>query len=85
LAGIVEGNPQSIRYDMFVEETSLSQIISDVASKPDLHSIYVGAHGDDTSICGLGGAQISRARLRNMLRNSNRRGSIAGCTWAAAS
>jgi hypothetical protein len=78
LAGIVEGNPHSVRYDMFVEEDSLSQIISDVARDPDLHSIYIGAHGDETSICGLGDATISRTRLRNMLRGANAAGAIAG-------
>ena len=78
LAGIVENNPHSVRYDMFVEEASLSKIISDVANKPDLHSVYIGAHGDDASICGLGDAKISRTVLRNLFRKANHAGSIVG-------
>jgi hypothetical protein len=78
LAGIVEGNPHSVRYDMFVEEASLARIISDVADSEEIHSIYIGAHGEDTFIAGLGDAQVSRAKLRNMLHNSNARGSISG-------
>ncbi len=78
VAGIIEGNPHSVRYDMFVEETSLSEIISDVANKPEFHAIYIGAHGDEGSISGLGNAAVSRARLRNMFRHSNARGSISG-------
>ena len=71
LAGIVENNPHSVRYDMFVEEASLSQIISDVADKDYLHSVYIGAHGDDASICGLGDAKISRTVVRNLFRRAN--------------
>ncbi|MGJ0454957.1 MAG: hypothetical protein ACR65T_17250 [Methylocystis sp.] len=78
LAGIVEGNPHSVRYDMFIEEASLSELINDVARNSHLHSIYIGAHGDGNSIGGLGQATISRARLRNMFRNANARGSIGG-------
>jgi hypothetical protein len=68
LAGIVEGNPHAVRYDMFVEDASLSAIIADVAKKGDLHSIYIGSHGDDGAISGLGDVEISRTRLRNMFR-----------------
>src|SRR5208337_1613692 len=78
LAGIVEGNPHSVRYDMFVEETSLSQIISDIAGRPELHPIYIAAHGDSGSIGGLGQATVSRTVLRNMFRRVNAAGSIKG-------
>ena len=78
LAGIVEGNPHSVRYDMFVEEASLAAIIADIAEKPELHSIYIGAHGDGNSIGGLGTAAISRVRLRNMLHSANAAGSVVG-------
>ncbi len=78
LAGIVEGNPHSVRYDMFAEETSLSAIIADIAGKPDLHSVYIGAHGDANSIGGIGNATISPARLRNILHGANATGSIMG-------
>jgi hypothetical protein len=78
LAGIVEGNPHSVRYDMFVEKASLSKIIADITSDRELHSIYIGAHGDSASIHGLGQARISRTELRNMLRTANSAGSIAG-------
>src|SRR5262249_535799 len=75
---IVEGNPHSVRYDMFAEENSLLQIINSIADDREIHSIYIGAHGDDSRIAGLDEADISRARLRNMLRNANVSGSISG-------
>jgi hypothetical protein len=78
LAGIVEGNPHAVRYDMFVEETSLSAIIADVATKCVCHSIYIGSHGNDGAISGLGNAEISRTRLRNMFRNANANEAVAG-------
>jgi hypothetical protein len=78
LAGIVEGNPHHVRYDMFTEEASLSEIISDISVKSGIHSVYIGAHGDDKCIGGLGDATISRTVLRNMFRSSNSSGEIQG-------
>ena len=78
LAGIVEDNPHSVRYDMFSEECSLASIVEDVCDDGEYHSLYVGAHGDDNSIAGLGEAEISRVKLRNMLRNHNSGGEIKG-------
>ncbi len=77
LAGIVEGNPHSVRYDMFVDESSLTKIIQELTAG-DFHSLYIGSHGNDNAIEGLGDIEISRAKLRNMLRNSNSAGSIRG-------
>lgn len=78
LAGIIEDNPHSVRYDMFTEARSLAAIIEDICDESTYHSLYVGAHGDDCSIEGLNNAEISRTKLRNMLRNCNRRGSVTG-------
>jgi hypothetical protein len=78
LAGIVEGNPHSVRYDMFIEKTSLSELIVDIAAKGTCHSIYIGAHGNDTMIKGLGKAEISRTVLRNMLSKSNKKATVTG-------
>jgi len=77
LAGIVEGNPHSVRYDMFVDESSLTKIIQEL-TVGDFHSLYIGSHGNENAIGGLGDIEISRAKLRNMLRNSNSGGSISG-------
>ncbi len=77
LAGIVEGNPHSVRYDMFVDETSLTKIIDDL-TEGEFHSLYIGSHGSENSIGGLGDASISRTKLRNMLRNSNPTGPLKG-------
>lgn len=78
LSGIVEDNPHSVRYDMFAEEHSLWSIIADICSDDLYHSIYIGAHGDEGSIGGIGGAGISRAKLRNILKNCNGAGHIRG-------
>ena len=78
LAGIVENNPHFVRYDMFCEEQSLSRIIKNLTSSEIIHSVYVGAHGDESSICGLGDAVISRTKLRNMFINSNKSKAISG-------
>jgi len=71
LAGIVEGNPHSVRYDMFAEENSLTAIISNLSTNGSYHSLYIGAHGDDSNIGGLEDTQISRTKIRNMFSNSN--------------
>ena len=76
--GIVENNPHFVRYDMFSNESSLSLIISDIAKNPEYHSIYIGAHGNENAIGGLGDATVSRTQLRNMLRNSNTNQTIKG-------
>lgn len=78
LAGIVEGNPHSVRYDMFAEETSLTNIISDLEEDGSYHSIYIGAHGNDGAISGLGDVRISRTKLRNIFNYSNFAEHISG-------
>ena len=78
LSGIVEDNPHSVRYDMFAEERSLRQIISNIAGDKEIKSIYIGAHGDKNAIGGLGGVSISRTMIRNMLTATNKSGSICG-------
>jgi hypothetical protein len=85
LAGILDGNPHSVRYDMFVEEASLSQIISDIANKRNFHSLYIGAHGDENSFYGLGDVKIGRAKFRNILKSYNTRRSIKGVYFGACS
>lgn len=76
LSGIVEDNPHSVRYDMFAEERSLAAIIEDICGDGAYHSLYVGSHGDDCSLAGVGDAEISRTKLRNILRHHNRRGRV---------
>lgn len=63
---------------MFAEARSLASIIQDICGDGAYHSLYVGAHGDDCSIDGLGDAEISRTKLRNILRNHNGRGRVTG-------
>ncbi len=78
LAGIVEGNPHAVRYDMFAEEKSLTQIVTDIAKSSEIHSIYIAAHGDETSLGGLGETTISRTVVRNIFRSANRKGTVSG-------
>ena len=80
LAGIVEANPHAVRYDMFTDAGSLTGIVSDIAEQtdPNFHSLYLAAHGDENSICGLGGESVSRAKLRNIIINANGRAAITG-------
>jgi len=78
LAGIVNSNPHSIRYYMFVEENSLNNIVSDIANDYTFHSVYIGAHGGEGSITGLGNNEISRTKLRNILARNNVKGTISG-------
>jgi hypothetical protein len=62
LSGIVEDNPHSFRYDMFSEEKSLAAILNEVGTNHDYHSLYIASHGSEDCICGLGDAEISRAK-----------------------
>lgn len=83
LAGIVEDNPHSVRYDMFSEETSLNNVIKNIVAEKSYHSIYIGAHGNGGAIGGLGKAEISRAKLRNILRSCNKKGGVSGAYFGS--
>ena len=78
VAGIIEDNPHSVRYDMFSEEVSLSNIVSDIAQDDGFHSIYLGGHGDENSVYGLNDNSISRVKLRNIIRSCNINGNVKG-------
>lgn len=78
LAGIIEGNPHSVRYDMFSEENSLRYIISDIASLGQYHSLYIASHGSGGAVSGLGSSSISRTVLRNIFRTADPYGTISG-------
>lgn len=70
IGGIIYSNPHSIRYDMFADRTSLEKIIKNV-SENDFDSVYIGCHGNDTSIFGIDDNEISRTELRNIFRTLN--------------
>jgi hypothetical protein len=78
LAGIIEENPHSMRYDMFSDAGSMEKIIIDLCSNSVYHSVYIGAHGDENSITGLGNESISRTKLRNIFRSANVAGNVSG-------
>lgn len=78
IAGIIEENPHSVRYDMFCDEDSLAENVKDICQKGDYHSIYISSHGYENSILGLGDHEISRTIIRNIFRNYNLVGTISG-------
>jgi len=71
VCGLATGNPFSFRYDMFCDESSLATSAGLVGEKGSFNSIYIAAHGDDKSLQGSPGNDISRAKLRNILRDAN--------------
>ena len=85
ISGIVESNPHAFRYDMFTEEQSLASIIEELGNSKWCHSLYIAAHGSDDSIFGLGNHEISRTKLRNMIRSSNTAGNITGLYFGSCS
>lgn len=58
---------------MFCDESSLATSIENVADAddPTFHSIYLAAHGDEAGLQGSPGHDISRTKLRNIIRNAN--------------
>lgn len=84
LSGIVEDNPHSVRYDMFVNKSSFSEIFANIVRSSECHSIYIASHGDENSIGGMGSCSISRVELRNIFRKSNKNGNIKAFTSGVA-
>ncbi len=78
VCGIATANPFAFRYDMFCDESSLGTSVGHVAADPQFHSIYLAAHGDEQGLQGSPGHDISRAKLRNIMRNSNQNHTITG-------
>lgn len=78
LSGIVENNPHDFRYDMFSEERSLAAVLTDICQDKSLHALYIASHGSENSICGLGDAEISRTKLRNIIVSSNKKARLSG-------
>jgi hypothetical protein len=63
---------------MFADKNSIARTIADITKEDGYHSLYIGAHGDDTSIGGIGGETISRTELRNILNKTNSQRGISG-------
>ncbi|MFG1465298.1 hypothetical protein V5F77_20655 [Xanthobacter sp. DSM 24535] len=78
VCGLATGNPFSFRYDMFCDESSLSTTTAFVGSDIKFHAIYLAAHGDQSSLQGSEGHDISRTKLRNILRSSNSSYTLTG-------
>ena len=71
VCGITTSNPFSFRYDMFCDDNSLGKVVHPVCRDRNFHTLYLAAHGDDKAIQGSPGNDISRTKLRNILRNEN--------------
>jgi len=62
--------PHSYIYEMFCDAAALNNIVSRMGDNNDIRYLYIGAHGNQTSISGSGG-NISRVQLRNTLIKLN--------------
>lgn len=69
LAGIHAGNPFGYHYEMFSGADSIVEILRRIATRRDIHHIYIGAHGDRDSIYGPGNTRIRRTRLINVIKD----------------
>lgn len=78
VCGLATSNPFSFRYDMFCDESSLATSTSHIGADKTFHSIYLAAHGDETKLQGSKGHEISRTKLRNILRTANPNHTITG-------
>ena len=67
LAGIIVGNPFGYHYEMFNNTESIKEMIPRLVRTPDIHHIYIAAHGDRQAIYGAGDARISRTVIANLL------------------
>jgi hypothetical protein len=78
VCGLATGNPFSFRYDMFCDESSLSTSIKNVWKDKKYKSVYLAAHGNETTIQGSTGHSISRTKLRNIIHNANKGSRLTG-------
>lgn len=75
LADIRKDNPSAYHYEMFNNVDSLREIIHRIV--PRVSNIYIASHGNEEFLCGAEGREenaISRARLRNILRDLKEQG-----------
>ena len=63
LAGILVGNPFGYHYEMFNTAESIKEMIPRIARTPDIHHIYIAAHGDEQAIQGAGGRRTGSSML----------------------
>ncbi|MXY51538.1 MAG: hypothetical protein F4Y86_03270 [Gammaproteobacteria bacterium] len=73
LAGNLMDNPFGYHYEMFNNAASIQEIIPRLARQPDIHHIYVGAHGDDKAILGAGKQRIRWTVIQGLLEKVNAR------------
>ncbi|CAL4867092.1 hypothetical protein MMA231_01342 [Asticcacaulis sp. MM231] len=78
VCGLATDNPFSFRYDMFCDAVSLRINIENIVRKGGFNSIYLAAHGDENSLQGSVGHDISRTVLRNTIRIANTSNVITG-------
>lgn len=71
LSGIVENNPYSFFYEMFVEKNSLTKILQSVSNNTEKQYIYIASHGSSDGFGRHGGPYISRTELRNIISAYN--------------
>ncbi len=70
LSDINFDTPHAYIYEMFCDANALTNIINRMATDKDIKYLYIGAHGNQSSIRGSGG-DVSRTKLRNILANLN--------------
>src|ERR1700722_4788244 len=78
VCGIATANPYSFRYDMFCDESSLLTTLGHVSEDKRFHSVYLAAHGNENTLRGSKGHDISRAKLRNIFREANHGHTVTG-------
>lgn len=67
LAGSLMDNPFAYHYEMFNNKASIQEIIPRLARQPDIHHIYIGAHGNERAIFGSGKQRIPWSTIQNLL------------------
>jgi len=71
-------NPSAFYYDMFVDRSSLSSVLTTRATDGRTQVLYLATHGTQNEICPCHGAAISRTEFRNDLIAANNGSQIRG-------
>lgn len=78
VAGIHFDNPSAFYYDMFSDESSLKIALATRCADSVSKIIYLATHGNDTHIGPNAAQAISRTKLRNAVKDANKKKQLSG-------
>ena len=71
VSDINSDSPHNYHYEMFNNGAALQEIMARLASKNNIHHIYIAAHGSENGLFGSNGKKISKTIIKNSIKKIN--------------